>query len=67
MTSQSTLVRANNAGLQYTLTLAAAYRRFIWLTDPDFATQNEQEAWNKVRRDASSLTPSTSGAKAWPA
>jgi len=46
------LTSANTAGIQYVWTVAAAYRRFAWLIDPDFATQNEPEAWNKIRRDA---------------
>lgn len=48
----SQLVASSFANLHYTHTLAAAYRRFIFLIDPDFATQNDVEAWNKVRRDA---------------
>ncbi len=46
------LLRANVGGLRYVWTLVAAYRRFIWIIDPDFATQNEPEAWTRVRRDA---------------
>ena len=50
--AHSTLVSSSFAGQHYTHTLASAYRRFAFLTDPDFATQNEIEAWNKIRRDA---------------
>ena len=49
--AHSQLSRQNVAGIHYTRTLAAAYRRFLWLSDPDFAHQADVEAWEKVRRD----------------
>lgn len=46
------LNQSNVAALQYATAIASAYRRFSFLVDPDFATQNEPEAWQKIRRDA---------------
>ena len=51
--SSSTMNRPNQARPQYTNTIAAAYQKWLWITDPDIATQNDPEAWDKVRRDAS--------------
>ncbi len=53
MTNVSTLNLSNQASSIYTNSLAAAYQRWSWISDPDIATQNEPLAWEKVRRDAS--------------
>ena len=50
--SNSQLNRSNLAGQKYVWDLVSAYRRFIHVIDPDYAIQNEPEAWIKVRRDA---------------
>ena len=49
--AHSQLTRANNTRQHYVRTLASAYRRFSFLNDPDYAIQNESDAWNKIRRD----------------
>lgn len=50
--AHSTMARQNVAGLHYVHTLASAYARFLWISDPDYATISDIEAWQKVRRDA---------------
>lgn len=49
--AHSQLMRANQASLHYTRSLAAAYRRFIRIWEPDFASASDLEAWQKLRRD----------------
>jgi hypothetical protein len=48
----SQLIRPNQARLHYVHTLRAAYQRYIDIIDPDYAHQNDREAWQKIRRDA---------------
>ena len=48
----STFLGSSFAGIHYTHSLLAAYRRHAFLFDPDFASNNEIEAWQKIRRDA---------------
>lgn len=48
----SNLVRTNTAGLRYVNLLQSAYQRFLWLSDPDYAHQQDWDAWAKIRRDA---------------
>lgn len=45
------LNRTGQTRLHYVRTLASAYKRFSFIIDPDYAIQNEVDAWNKIRRD----------------
>ncbi len=49
--ANSQLTRQNVSGLLYTRAFAAAYRRYLWINDPDYAHTADPEAWFKVRRD----------------
>lgn len=43
---------SNQAYTHYVQTISSAYNRFINLIDPDYAHQNDEEAWEKIQRDA---------------
>lgn len=45
------LNRPNQAPWLYTWALSAAYRSGTWLYDPDFASLQETEIWEKLNRD----------------
>lgn len=45
------LNRTGLTRIHYVRTLASAYRRFMFVIDPDWAIQNEIDAWIKIQRD----------------
>ena len=45
------IIRPNQASLLYVRALEAAYRTGTWIYDPDFATLQDLEIWEKINRD----------------